>query len=660
MRNELLKRMWLLAVCVCVLAVPMQAADDAALWETKYAGDAAVGAQVLGLWQFDDPDELVDASGQGNVLKLRSGGRIVEDGRFGRCLESFTANVKNDKGQGAEVKNCPALNPTGAFTAEAWIKPKAELATHPTSFILDKKYFHYSKDVPAANTGYCWYLTRSGKGFLANVSLGFGEDSAWFRSTPIELKTDEWRHLAFTYNGAGTVHFFVDGKSVGRGFSENRGGITPSTYSLVLGDRYGSVHTGFPGFLDQVRITEGILPALRGSLEIQPGFCRTVYRRMEKDASIVVEIFNDTGRVLNAVAVTASLGADTQSREIPTLASGDTHTVTIPVDTSLRAGKYSLNVTAKAVDGARNLEVESVLPVVIVTRPTPNQMPVVMWGGGDNETLKDIGFTHNLKHMTDYARIWKAGEPTGAQNSAQSTSTARMLDQALADGLGACIYIYPGRWIQRNKKLSKYLRIDADGKPYSHENTAAAFPELKTFAYNCGASVAKTFGKFPALSAALVHSEIRDGTQLSYHDYEKELCKKELGFDMPLEAIGKGGMQYNTIAGFPADRVIPDDYKLLRFYKWFWKSGDGWNDLHTQTSRGLHSTGRDDIFTFFDPAVRVPSVWGSGGGVDVVSQWTYSYPDPLKIGQATDELFAMAKGQPGQKVMKMTQIIWYR
>ena len=60
-------------------------------------------------------------------------------------------------------------------------------------------------------------------------------------------------------------------------------------------------------------------------------------------------------------------------------------------------------------------------------------------------------------------------------------------------------------------------------------------------------------------------------------------------------------------------------------------------------------------WTFFDPAVRVPSLWGSGGGVDVISQWTSS--QPIKIGQATDELFAMAAGRPGQRVMKMTQVI---
>jgi hypothetical protein len=43
-----------------------------------------------------------------------------------------------------------------------------------------------------------------------------------------------------------------------------------------------------------------------------------------------------------------------------------------------------------------------------------------------------------------------------------------------------------------------------------------------------------------------------------------------------------------------------------------------------------------------------------------VSHWTYSYPDPLKIGQVADALSAMAAGRPGQQVMKMTQIIWYR
>ncbi|MGC9316791.1 MAG: hypothetical protein ACP5KN_02000, partial [Armatimonadota bacterium] len=45
-----------------------------------------------------------------------------------------------------------------------------------------------------------------------------------------------------------------------------------------------------------------------------------------------------------------------------------------------------------------------------------------------------------------------------------------------------------------------------------------------------------------------------------------------------------------------------------------------------------------------------------------LSQWTYSYPDPIRIGLATEELMCMADGseRPDQQVMKMTQIIWYR
>ena len=43
------------------------------------------------------------------------------------------------------------------------------------------------------------------------------------------------------------------------------------------------------------------------------------------------------------------------------------------------------------------------------------------------------------------------------------------------------------------------------------------------------------------------------------------------------------------------------------------------------------------------PAVRCPSKWGSGGNVDFLSQWTYSYPDPVRIGLCTDELFEMAR-----------------
>jgi hypothetical protein len=89
--------------------------------------------------------------------------------------------------------------------------------------------------------------------------------------------------------------------------------------------------------------------------------------------------------------------------------------------------------------------------------------------------------------------------------------------------------------------------------------------------------------------------------------------------------------------------------------------GDGWNALHSALHSGVKITGRRDLWTFFDPAVRQPSISGAGGGVDVLSHWTYTYPDPQRIGMCADQLFAMsAANGKNQRVMKMTQLIWYR
>jgi len=334
----------------------------------------------------------------------------------------------------------------------------------------------------------------------------------------------------------------------------------------------------------------------------------------------------------------------------------------VPVDTALRPDSYPLKIVATATATDKQYQVEEAFSVTIVPRPLPYTMPVVMWGHGDLQRLKEIGFTHQLVYLVDYGKVWKAGQPTDAVEVSEVQERARMLDEYLAQGLGAVVYLYPGRWVMRNSELKeKYQRINREGKPYEREDLCPRFPEIQTFAYNVGASVAKTFGHFPSLQAALIHSEVRDATNVCFHQHDREAFRQFAGYDIPEEIVGKRGVRYENLEGFPKNRIVPDDDPILTFYRWFWKEGDGWNNLHTQVHKGLKSTGRDDLWTFFDPAVRVPSIWGSGGGVDVISQWTYSYPDPIKIGQATDELFAMAEGAPqDQKVMKMTQIIWYR
>jgi hypothetical protein len=236
-------------------------------------------------------------------------------------------------------------------------------------------------------------------------------------------------------------------------------------------------------------------------------------------------------------------------------------------------------------------------------------------------------------------------------------ATRENLNRHLAAGVGVVYRLDPGRWLER-KGLC--LRVDRTGRPYDKAQTCAALPKVQQFGYNVGASLARAVGEFPAFQSVLIHTEIRGHTAPCFHDHDRAAFRKATGIDIPREITGRTPPRYDSLPAFPADRVVPDDHPLLVYYRWFWRDGDGWNPLHSQVSRGLHSAGRDDLWTFYDPAVRVPSLWGSGGAVDVISQWTYVYPDPIKIGQATDELFAMAAGRPGQRVMKMTQAIWYR
>ncbi len=381
---------------------------------------------------------------------------------------------------------------------------------------------------------------------------------------------------------------------------------------------------------------------------------KVVNMRQEPVAGSEVE-FTLAGRVVKKVA-------------LQEMAAGAAQIVEVPLDTTLRPDDYQLRLCLKM---ARESGVEPFLSYetfdfVLTPRRAP-RMPVVMWGVYSPDgimkelpRLKEIGFTHCLGLGADYEAIFSAGEPVAPGKAAQVQKSCAMLDQALISDLGIVASLSPGSWAAKAKP--ELRRINKAGKSNDERVTLCALaPGMDTFCYNVGASVARAYGAYPAWQAALVHTEVRDGANICWHEYDQEACRKALGSGYPDGVTSKWGVEYAKIADFPAERVIPDDHPTLRFLKWYWREGDGWNRLNSELDRGLKSTGRRDVWSFNDPAVRVASAYGSGGNVDFISQWTYSYPDPIRIGLATDELFAMARGaaQP-QQVMKMTQIIWYR
>jgi hypothetical protein len=615
-----------------VLCLPLAASALQESWETGYTKDDASGKHVLGHWAFEKEDGL----------KL-SGAVLTAKGRFGGGLESFPGFPVQDKRHAALVSVLPVKS---AFTLEMWIKAKAEFKPELRCFLLDKKYVDH--------TDYQWQIGEADKGGLRRmwVTLGFGAESKTIYSLPFKLG-EEWQHVAFTYDGAGEGKFYRNGTSAGGARLEGFGAVVPGKKELSIGDRLGSNYGGFPGFIDEVRVCDGVLSFERVAMQIAT--TRSVWRRMEAAKPIDIVVTNLKRDVMKAASLKVSLGGKTEDFILPDLAAGKAFTARYTLNTALKAGDYDLR--ARFESGGYATEQSATLKIV---PRMPPRMPVIMWGAGGNEIarLKDLGFTHFIGLSGQgAAEMWKEKKILPPGSPEYIARNRAYLDEALANGLEVVASLSPHDTLEAD---AKNLRVDRKGVPYARKDIAAATPEFAPFFQTVGTSVGKAYGDHPAFTTALINTEVRDNNQVSFNTVDVEAYKKFAGTEIPAEVTAKWGVDWTKLKDFPADRVIADDDPILKYLRWFWTVGDGWNGLHTALHRGVKSTA-SRVWTFFDPAVRQPSISGAGGGVDVISHWTYTYPDPQKIGMCADQLFAMsAASGKNQRVMKMTQLIWYR
>lgn len=625
-------------------------------WQSGYSEQEINTGNVIAFWDFQGSDPLHDRSGNGHELTLRGEDtRIVTGGQFGGALEIRFDQEAGDHRQGASTPSIAALSPQGAFSLEMWIQPGEALRERPVAYLLDKKYLMGTSTHARGNRDYLLILRRihsDRQEYRLEAELGFGEQSETVRSTSINLLSGEWQHVALTYDGHGKACLYLNGKLVGEAEWEGRRAITGGNHPLVIGDRYGSTGHRFPGKISQVRLTSEaveFLPVPVVAWEVSEA--RRHFYRMEENAALEVTLTNDTGLPLRGFRARFDGVPDVESISIPDLKSNDSVQVKIPVNTALREGTYQGRVILESDTGRLPDGSMAEFEYHLYPRINTNRIPIVMWGSTRNPArLQEIGFTH-------YFAIWQGMGSPQVEFLRKDTiqSMRRLLDELLSWKLTGLAQISVGR-----NPPAQYARVDFDGKPHP-KAINGMFPEVQQAGYDLGVFLAQNFGDLPGLGGALINTEIRDHTRPSFHEVDRQAWKEFSGSEIPEVVSGRArGISYRQIADFPARRVIPDDYPLLNYYRWFWKTGDGWNTLHTRTHEGVHTANRSDLWTWFDPGVRVPSIYGSGGDVDYLSQWTYTYPDPLKIALAGEELQAMSGGKPGQGIMNMTQVIWYR
>lgn len=626
--------------------------------DASYSGDEATNDKVLALLQFSPDGPAVDSSPHGYQLQLRGEDtQFTSEGRFDGALQiTNERQLGNDKPQGAAIKYHPELSPPGAFTLEMWIQPDEQLANQAVAVLLDKKYLY---DSDPRNGGNCDYmlLLRKAQGqhrYLVEAQLGFGDDSEAVRSTPNLLNPDTWYHLAFTYDGHGACVFYLNGEEIGRKELSGREGLRPGKRGLVIGDRAGDRYARFIGKISEVRITtEALAFSPREAAVLDATSSRTAFSRMEGQAFVKVLLRNKTSQPLPAGEVTLSGPTLPQAVRVvvESLAPAAIREILLPVDTALKPGTYP--VTIKSIDNKKALQGKPIdLDITLVPRAVPNALPVIAWGhakGNDVLRLKEVGFTH-------YIALWQTSSDSVPEilkpTAVQQVRTE--IDRAFALGMTSLGKISVGH----DRRLTKHHpRINREGVPFGALN--GLLPEVQQAASELGQFVGREFGDLPSLAGVLIDTEVRDAVRPSFSQADQAAYKAASNRSIP-PAIRDNpqGIPFQRVDGFPTRRVVDDEDPILSYYRWFWKEGDGWLGLHNKTSEGLKEKGH--FWTWHDPAVRAPSLYRRGTPFNYLSQWSYTYPDPLKVELAGNELLAMAAGAPQAKVMNMTQTIWYR
>ena len=210
---------------------------------------------------------------------------------------------------------------------------------------------------------------------------------------------------------------------------------------------------------------------------------------------------------------------------------------------------------------------------------------------------------------------------------------------------------------------TKYPRIHADGTKAMAMDVSdpACFNEILSLYEKTAATVWDD----PSFAGLQAFSEVRDLSFPSITEgWKSKWAEISGGQPLPDNPDKKRGLHYSEIPGFPVSRIVETNNSVLAYWRWFWKDGDGWNRLESAVAAAYEKRfaafGRR-AYTVYDPVVRTPPFWGSGGNVNHVNHWVYAVPEPFNISYVMSECHEMARGAPvEQKVNGMVQAFAYR
>ena len=233
----------------------------------------------------------------------------------------------------------------------------------------------------------------------------------------------------------------------------------------------------------------------------------------------------------------------------------------------------------------------------------------------------------------------------------QAPMFTNLVPRMAADGMS---YVMQLPYLRDGRLVKKYPRTFKDGKKDMRvldvENPEV-LAQLDVAAKECAAWAAK----WPACIGVQPATEVRIRTHPSCTPEHAARYLRETGREMPPEAGDRAAPHWSKVSGIPADRAISENQPMLAYYRWFWQSGDGWGAFYEKAVRYFNEAFGRVTFSMYDPSVRCPPLWGSGGPVTHINQWQTMYPFPSKIAYHASRQLAMARGRKGQKTLLMPQ-----
>ena len=381
-------------------------------------------------------------------------------------------------------------------------------------------------------------------------------------------------------------------------------------------------------------------------------FGRCAFVQNEKNASLMAHVFNDSSKPAQNLTLTFSAPwQKVQTVKLPAVDAQKWLKISFALETRLVPQGYKGTLTLKDAGG----KVLHQYPFTLhIAKPYPEQIPVDVAWVSQPEIYYGMGFTST--GMWLHLNMRKT-DRTPREEIRMVNNICKTLDQTLVKGYKVSNQVFTKMVYGKFQPFTDRNQKRMSNPPKS-EFDATHRPNWNNFLPGVEKD-ARYFAGHPAVDSVVINSELRDYTKPSFTEYNKRAFRKFSGKEIPAEVQTKMPPHYDNIPGFPLNRIIPEDLALYQYYSWFWRDGDGWNDLHRVMHNYYVKYAHKDFRTRFEPAVRCPPNWGSGAGLHQVAHWTYVNEYPQAVNTNTAELLAMAGGSPGQEIYPSLQIITY-